>query len=85
MPYLENLEELDIFKVTGLIEICKVNRDYIYGYALYSKEEFYRTFEDLLNKNIRIQIPNLDERYYKTINPYYPFSKKLLNFLTVNN
>jgi hypothetical protein len=80
MPYLESLEELDIFKVIGLIEICKVNTYYIYGYALYCKDEFYRTFEELLNKNIRIQIPNLDERYYKTINPYYPFSKKLLNF-----
>ena len=85
MYYLESVEELDIFKVIGLIEICKVNRDYIYGYALYSKEDFYRTFEELLNKNIRIQIPNLDERYYKTINPYYPFSKKLLKFLIVNN
>ena len=62
MPYLEKLEELEIFKVIGLIEICKANRDYIYGYALYSKEEFYRTFEELLNKNIRIHIPNLDER-----------------------
>ena len=81
MIFLESLEELDILKVSGLLEICKVNRDYIYGYALYSKEDFYRTFEELLNKNIRIQIPNLDERYYKTINPYYPFSKKLLNFL----
>ena len=81
MPYLESLEELDIFKVRGLIEICNVNIDYIYGYALYSKEDFYRTFEELLNKNIRIHIPNLDERYYKTINPYYPFSKKLLHFL----
>ena len=54
MYYLESVEELDIFKVIGLIEICKVNRDYIYGYALYSKEDFYRTFEELLNKNITI-------------------------------
>ena len=85
MPYLESLEELDIFKVIGLIEICKVNRDYIYGYALYSKEDFYRTFEGLLKKQIKIKIPDLDEKYYKTINPYYPFSKKLLKFLIVNN
>ena len=83
MYYLESVEELDIFKVIGLIEICKVNRDYIYGYALYSKEDFYRTFEELLNKNIRIQIPNLDEKYYKSIRPYYPFSQKLLNFLII--
>ena len=53
MYYLESVEELDIFKVIGLIEICKVNRDYIYGYALYSKEDFYRTFEELLNKDNR--------------------------------
>lgn len=85
MPYLESIEELDIFKVTGLIEICKVNRDYIHGYALYSKKEFYKTFEELLNKSIEINIPDLDEKYYKNIRPYYPFSRKLLNFLTVNN
>ena len=85
MPCLKRLDESDIFKVTGLIEICKVNRDYIHGYALYSKKEFYRTFEELLHKQIKINIPDLDEKYYKSIRPYYPFSRKLLNFLTVNN
>ena len=85
MPYLENLEELEIFRVTGLIEICKENRDYIYGYALYSKKDLYRIFQDLLNKNVKIKIPNLDERHYKSIRPYYPYSKKLLKFLIVNN
>ena len=85
MLYLESLEELDIFKVIGLIEICKENRDYIQGYALYSKADFYRTFGDLLNKKIKIKIPNLDERYYKSIRPYYPFSKKPLRFLSVKN
>ena len=51
MPYLKKLGELEImiFKVIGLIEICKAKRDYIYGYALYSKEEFYRTFGELLS------------------------------------
>ena len=83
MPYLESLEELDILKVTGLIEICKVNRDYICGYALYSKQDFYRTFELLLNKHIKINIPDLDEKHYKTIHPYYPFSRKLLKFLII--
>ena len=66
MPYLESLDELDIFKVIGLIEICKENRDYIQGYALCSKADFYRISRDLLNKKIKIKIPNLDERYYKS-------------------
>lgn len=85
MYYLENLEELDIFKVIGLIEICKVNRDYICGYALYSKKEFYKTFEELLNKQIKVIIPDLDEKYYKSINPYYPYSQNLLKFLIIKN
>ena len=46
MPYLENLEELEIFRVTGLIEICKENRDYIYGYALYSKKIYTEYFKN---------------------------------------
>ena len=45
------------------------------------KKDFYRTFEELLNKQIKINIPDLDEKYYKSINPYYPFSQNLLKFL----
>jgi hypothetical protein len=49
MVYLENIEELDIFKVKGLIQICKANRDIIFGYGLYSRKEFYNAFEYLYN------------------------------------
>ena len=65
MNCLENLSDLDMLKVTGLIEICKVNRDYIQGYALYSKEDFYRVFEILLHKQIKINIPDIDEKHFK--------------------
>jgi hypothetical protein len=85
MIFLESLEELDILKVSGLLEICKVNRDYISGYGQYSKADFYRIFADLLDKKIKIKIPDLDEKYYKTVHPYYPFSTKLKKFLIVNN
>ncbi len=51
-----------------------VNRDYIYGYGLYSKADFYKTFADLRDKKIKIKIPDLDEKHYKTVNPYYPFN-----------
>ena len=81
MIFLETLEELDILKVSGLLEICKVNREYISGYGQYSKKDFYRIFQDLLNKKIKIKIPDLDEKHYKSIRPFYPFSNKLLNFL----
>ena len=37
MVHLENIEELDIFKVTGLIQICKVNRDIIFGYGIWTR------------------------------------------------
>ena len=67
MLYLESLDELDVLLVTGLIEVCKENRDFIFGYALYSRKDFYKNIEELLNKNIKIKIPVLDERHFKTI------------------
>ena len=70
MVYLENIEELDIFKVTGLMQICKANRDIIFGYGLYSRKEFYNAFEDLLNNQIKIKIPDLEEKYYITKTSY---------------
>ena len=40
MPYLESLEELDIFKVIGLIEICKVI-EIIYMVMLYIPKKIF--------------------------------------------
>jgi hypothetical protein len=49
MVFWESLEELD---VSGLLEICKVNRDYIHGYGKYSNGDIYKIFVDLLDKKI---------------------------------
>ena len=65
--HLESITELDILTKQGIMQICKFNRDTFFSYSHKDREELYDMFNNLLNKNIKINIPLLDEKYFKTI------------------
>lgn len=65
MNVLNNLEELDIYKTIGLIEIAKHNQLF-HGYWDFDRKEFYKNFDNLLKHNIKIVIPDLSFKYIKS-------------------
>ena len=64
MNRLYNLEELEIYKNTGLIEIAKHNSQF-HGYWEFSRLSFYRNFDNLLKHNIPIYIPDIGGKFIK--------------------
>ena len=64
MTILNNLKELDIYNMLGLIEIAKHNQMF-HGYSNFHRTEFNRQFENLLDEKMSITIPNMDYKFFK--------------------
>lgn len=60
---LKDINELYFFKKTGLIEIAKYN-SLFHGYWDLDKKDILHNFQELLNKDITIMIPDLDTKFY---------------------
>jgi len=65
--HLEDITELDILTKQGIMQICKFNRDIFVSYSHKQRDELYELFNKLLEQNIKINIPLLDDKYYRTI------------------
>ena len=64
MTILNNLKELDIYNMLGLIEIAKKNQMFD-GYWNFERIEFNRQFANLLDNKMLITIPNMDYKLFK--------------------
>jgi hypothetical protein len=63
---LTNIEDLKLFKCTGLKEIAKYNKLFKY-YWNDNRKHILNNFDDILKNNITVLIPDLDEKYYKKL------------------
>jgi hypothetical protein len=61
--HLEDITELDILTKQGIMQICKFNRDIFVSYSHKQRDELYELFIKLLEQNIKINIPLLDEKF----------------------
>ena len=64
MTILNNLKELDIYNMLGLIEIAKHNQMF-HGYWNFQRTEFNRQFENLLDNKMLMTIPNMDCKFFE--------------------
>lgn len=64
---LQNITELDLIKTTGLVEICKYNRNMINGYWDLHRKDIIKILKFQLDHNVDITIPPLDIKHYKKI------------------
>ena len=61
---LNNLKELDIYNMLGLIEIAKHNQMF-HGHWNFHRKEFNHQFANLLENEMLITIPNMDHKFFK--------------------
>ncbi len=64
MNTLNSIDELDMYKNTGLIEIAKHNALF-HNYWDINRAELLSKFKNILDNNITIVIPDLDLKYIK--------------------
>lgn len=61
---LNSIEELEIYKNTGLIEIAKYN-SLFHGYWDLDRKSIIENFDNILKNNLTVHIPDIDLKFMK--------------------